>query len=281
MKKGFVAILLPFCLVFMTFVITGCDIQVRCCVPLAKYEKTVHLSEPMAAGSSFSARTHDGSIKVTGCEVADCNVTATIIARAGSFNKARELAENTKLSLKKINEKLTVKIDRPLLFNQSVDVHLDVKVPTSCNMKLITGDGDIKIENIKGMIDVKTGDGTINMSQVGEVIKAGSFDGTIRIKENKGDVSARSFDGRIIIEYANDAAGVCDISLITNDGTIDLNTPEDFSAKTEISTNDGSIHSDLPIQVTGRLSKRRLKGVIGTGEGKLYIKSGDGTIRIR
>ena len=281
MKKNFIAIMLFFCLLFIWFTATGCNIQVGCCVPWVKYEKIVHLSGPMAAGSLFSAKTQDGSIKVAGGDVTDCNVTATIVARAGSDVKARELADKTKLSLERLGSGLTVKIERPLMLNQSVDVHLDVKVPTNCDMKLITRDGDITAENIKGAIDVKTGDGTIAMSRVGEKIKARSFDGTIRIQENIGDINARSFDGRITVAYSKDAGGVCDVSLITNDGTIDLTAPENFSAKAEISTNDGLIQSDLPIQVTGKLGKKRIKGIIGTGQGRLYVKSGDGTIRIR
>jgi len=36
--------------------ITGCEI------PSAKYEITVHMSAPLAPGSSFSARTHNGAV---------------------------------------------------------------------------------------------------------------------------------------------------------------------------------------------------------------------------
>jgi hypothetical protein len=281
MKKDFATIMLSFGLLCICVAVAGCNVQIGCCVPLAKFEKIVHLSEPMAAGSSFSARTHDGQIKITGGDVTDCNVTAEIVARAGSFKKAEEIAEKTKLSLERIGNGLRVKIDRPLLLNQSIDVQLDVKVPANCDLGLITRDGDITVDNVTGAIDVKTGDGSIVMSRVGDKIKAQSFDGTIRIRENVGSVSAKSFDGKITVEYSKDADGVCDISLTTNDGTIDLKAPENFSASVEISTNDGSIQSDLPIEIAGKLSKKRIKGVIGTGRGKLYVKSGDGTIRIR
>jgi hypothetical protein len=281
MKKDVTPIMLPFCLLCICIAVAGCNVHIACCIPLAKYEKIVHLSEPMAEGSSFSARTHDGSIKVIGGDIADCNVTATIIARAGSYTQAEEIAERTKLSLERLESGLKVKVEKPLLICQSIDVQFDVKVPANCNLELITKDGDITVEDIKGIINVKTGDGTIAMSRVGDKIKARSFDGTIRIRENIGDISARSFDGRITVAYSEDAEGVCDVTLTTNDGTIDLRTPEDFSAAVEISTNDGSIHSDLPIEVAGKLSKKRIKGTIGTGRGRLYVKSGDGTIRIR
>ena len=281
MKKDIAKIILRFGLLFLWFAVAGCNIHIRCCVPLAEYKRVVHLSEPMAAGLSFSARTHDGSIKVIGGDIADCNVTATIIARAGSHSQAEKIAEKTKLSLERLSGGLKLKIEKPLLICRSIDVQLDVKVPKNCDLELVTKDGDITVENINGILDVKTGDGTLVMSRVGNKIKARSFDGTIRIKKNYGDISARSFDGKITVAYSKEAEGVCDVSLTTNDGTIDLKTPENFSANVEISTNDGTIESNLPINVAGKLSKKRIKGTIGTGLGRLYIKSGDGTIRIR
>ena len=36
----------------------------------------------MQTGSTFAAQTHNGSITIEGAEVADCNLTATIVAHA-------------------------------------------------------------------------------------------------------------------------------------------------------------------------------------------------------
>lgn len=284
MKKSFNSILLTSALISVWIAVTGCVIiRSGSPIPLAKYERTVRLSEPTATGSLLSLKSHDGRIFVAGEDTTDCNVTAIIVARAGSEIKAKQIAEQTNLRLERTGDGLTVKTRKPLMLaiNQCVDVHFDVKVPTNSNLKLNTKDGDITVENINGTIDVKTGDGKITLLHVGKKIKAHSFDGSIRIRENTGDVDVKTFDGKIDVSYSEDASGICDISLVTNDGTIDLDTPVDFSANVEISTNDGSIQSDLPIEVAGKLSRKRIKGTIGTGRGNLYIRSGDGTIRIK
>jgi len=49
----------------------------------------------------------------------------------------------------------------------------------------------------------------------------------------------------------------------------------------EVITDDGSIVTDLPVQVSGKLGKNGIKGIIGTGEGRLYIKTDDASVRIR
>ena len=63
--------------------------------------------------------------------------------------------------------------------------------------------------------------------------------------------------------------------------SIELETPPELSARVEVSTHNGSIKTDLPITVTGKLSRRRLTGPIGSGEGELYLETHNGSIRIR
>jgi len=327
MKGDFLTRILLSCLLCSLIAVAGCYIHIGYIGPMARCERTVQLSKPIAAGSLFAAKSRDGWITVTGSDVTDCNVTATIIARADSEKNARRIAEETTVKLERFGNRLTVKVGKPILMtNQSVDVQLKATVPKNCDVELGTDDGDITIENVNGKIDIKTDDGTLNLSRivggvkirgndgsinvqdvngdvklqrdgggidiqtddgtvtlsrVGGGIKVRSNDGSIRIDEVSGDVKLESDDGRITAVYSEDAGGVCNVSLITHDGAIDFTAPVDFSANVEIITDDGSINTDLPIKVTGKLGKSGIKGTIGTGEGNLYIKTDDGSIRIR
>lgn len=327
MKSGMFTRILLYCLLCSLIVVAGCYIHIRgYSYPQARYERTVQLSKPMSAGSLFAAKSNDGWINVTGGEVADCNVTATIIARADSDEKARTIAEKTKVKLEQFGSKLTVKLQKPILMmNQSVDVQVEAMVVKDCDVEVSTDDGDITIENVNGKIDVLTDDGTVRLSRIGGDIKIRSDDGSInvqefnanaklerdgwidiqtddgtvtlsrvvgnikvrsddgstRVEEVTGDVNIQSDDGRITVVYSEDAGGVCNVSLITDDAAIDLTAPANFSASAEIITDDGSINTDLPIKVTGKLGKSGIKGTIGTGEGRLYIKTDDASIRIR
>jgi DUF4097 and DUF4098 domain-containing protein YvlB len=325
MKREMLTKLLLYCLLCLLITVPGCYINVYSS-PRARYERPVQLSRPMSAGSLFAAKSNDGWITVTGGQTADCNVTATIIARADTDEKARTIAEKTKLKLEQFSNKLTVKLEKPvLLMNQSVDVQLKAMVTKDCNVELSTDDGDITIENINGEIDIKTDDGSINLSRInGDIqirgndgsiniqdvnsnvglqadkridiqtddgsitisrirgnIKVRSNDGSTGIREVAGDVDLLSDDGRITVVYSEDAGGVCNVSLVTDDAAVDFTAPPNFSASAEIITDDGSITTDLPIQVTGKLGKSGIKGKIRTGEGRLYIKTNDGLIRIR
>lgn len=327
MKSGMFTRILLYCSLCSLVAVAGCYIQIRgYSYPRARYERTVQLSRPMSAGSLFSAKSNDGRITVTGGEITDCNVTATIIVRADSDEKARSIAEKTKVKLEQFGSKLTVKLEKPILImNQSVDVQVVAMVPKSCDVELSTDDGDIAIENINGNIDIKTDDGSVSLARIaGDIkirsndgsiniqefnsdvnlqragwidiqtddgsvtmsrvvgdIKVRSNDGSTRVEEVTGDVNIQSDDGRITVVYAEDAGGVCNVSLVTDDAAVDFTAPANFSADVEVITDDGSINTDLPIKVTGKLGKSGIKGTIGTGEGRLYIKTDDGSIRIR
>ena len=328
MKRDIFTKILMYVLLCCLITMAGCEINIGgYSSPRSRYERTVQLSRPMSSGTLLSARSNDGWITVAGGDVTECSVTATIIAKANSDEKAQRIAEESEVRLEKFGSKLTVRLDKPVLrTNESVDIQFEAMVPKDCDLEVGTDDGAVTIENINGDIEIKTDDGKVNLSQIkGDVrvnsndgsitiqdvntenklqggvgwidietddgritllrivgdIKVRSNDGTVRIEEVTGDVDVQSDDGRITVIYSDGAGGIYNVSLITDDGVIDFTAPTDFSADVEVITDDGSIDTALPVKVSGKLGKSGIKGVIGTGEGRLYIKTDDGSIRIR
>ncbi|MBN2457020.1 MAG: DUF4097 family beta strand repeat protein [Sedimentisphaerales bacterium] len=282
MKNDFFAKMLLSCLVCSLAAVAGCCIQIGCGVPLAKYERTVQLSEPMPAGSVFTAQTHNGSITITGAGVPDCNVTATIIARAGSEEDARRVAEETRIKLESFGKKLALKIERPrFLLNQSVQVNLNAKVPNRIDAELTTHNGALKIKNITGQVNGTTHNSKVVAERLCGTIKLRAHNGSISCKETSGDVKLKTHNGRINAAYSEDASPVCDASLITHNGSINFTAPASFSTTVDVSTHNGSINTELPITVIGKVSRRKLSGTIGTGQGKLNLETHNGSIRLR
>jgi translation initiation factor IF-1 len=327
MKKDILKGILLYSLLCCFINVTGCVIHISgYSPPRSRYERTVELSRPMPAGTLFSGKSNDGWITITGGDVTECSVAATIIARAASDEKARRIAEESMVKLEKSGSKLTVKLEKPVLWtNESVDIQFMAMLPKDCNVEVGTDDGDITTENINGNIEIKTDDGKVSLSKIsGDVrvtsndgsvtiqdvntndklrkddgwidiqtddgriilsriignIKVRSNDGSSRIEDVAGDVNVQSDDGRITVIYREGAGGVFDISMVTDDGAVDFKAPANFSANVEVIT-DGSVYTDLPVKVLGKLGKNGIKGIIGTGEGRLYIKTDDGSVRIR
>jgi hypothetical protein len=248
----------------------------------AKYERTMQLSAPLSSGSTFEAQTHNGSITINGADVTECNMTATIVTRAATDEEARELSDQVNVTLVPSGNRLTVKIDRPTnLINKSVSVSLDVKVPNQTNLKLITHNGSVEISDITGQLDATTHNGKVACERISGTTTFETHNGSVTCNEISGSTKLKSHNGSVKAFYTSTAPSACDISMVTNNGGIELKTPPSLSAKIDVSTHNGSINTDLPITVSGKISKSKLTGTIGAGEGQLHLETYNGSIRIR
>ena len=269
------------CLLCLVMFMAGC-ISIGGCLMQAKYERTVQLSAPLSPGSAFEAQTHNGSITINGADVADCNMTATIVARAATDEEAQELAEKIKVTLVPSGNRLITKIDKPTrLINKSVSVSLDVEVPNQTDLELITHNGGVVLSDIMGKINATTHNGKVTTENVTGTSVLKTHNGSVTCNEISGDSQLISHNGSVKAFYSGSAASICNISMTTHNGSIELATPPDYSAHVKASTNNGSINTDLPITVTGKVSKSKLTGTIGAGEGELYLETHNGSIRIR
>jgi DUF4097 and DUF4098 domain-containing protein YvlB len=248
----------------------------------AKYERTVQLSSPMSPGSSFEAQTHNGSIEIAGANITDCNITATIIGRARTEEDAQKLAERTTVRLESFGGGLIARIDKPtFLTNQSVSVSLDVQVPIESDLELTTHNGSVEIRNITGWLNGTTHNGKIIAERISGTAELHTHNGLVTCREISGDSQLKSHNGSIKVYYNESAPSICDISIITYNGGIEIEAPSNFSGEFNASTHNGSIRTDLPITIVGKISKSKLTGKIGTGRGKLHLETHNGSIRVQ
>jgi hypothetical protein len=248
-----------------------------------KHEKIMELKEPLTTGGSFEAETHNGSITIRGEDVSTCNVKATIIARAKTKEKAQEIAEKVIIELEPSDNKIVTRVEKPkAVWTQSynISVNLDVTVPNEVNLELTTHNGPIEIENINGEINNKTHNGSIKTTRVSGTIKLKTHNGSITCNEISGKTELRTHNGKVNASYSKTAVPICDISMITHNGGIKFIAPPEFSATVDISSHNGSIESDLPILIKGKISGNNIEGTIGKGEGKLYLRTHNGAIKI-
>jgi hypothetical protein len=252
------------------------------CTPKAKYERTVRLSEPLPAGSLFEAQTHNGYINITGTDVAQCSLTATIIAKADTEEDAQKLAEEVKVELIPSDNKLTAKIEKPKSASgKHVSVSLDVTVPNQTSTDLTTHNGALNIKGLTGQLNGTTHNGEVTAEKISGTAELQTHNGSVICEEVSGDMELQTHNGSVNASYSAAAPSVCNVSIVTHNGDVSLITPPDFSSKVDVSTHNGSINTDLPVTVIGKVTKRKLAGTIGTGEGELYLETHNGSIKIK
>jgi hypothetical protein len=229
----------------------------------AKYERTDRLAANLTPGSIFAVETNVGSINVTGLDVTDCNVTAKICVKAPTDEEAQDIADQIKIALEQDGKTLTVKTSKPRLkMRRSISISFDITVPKQTVLELGCDVGNIQVINIT------------------EKIKAETDVGQITCEEVSGDINVKADVGTIKIIYSKTAPAACNAAISTDVGSIDLTAPPNCSAVVHAETNVGSITSGQPLTLTGKIGKN-LNGTMGAGEGKLYLKTNVGSIKIR
>ena len=270
------------------------------CIPTEKYERTVQLTESLEPGKEFATLTHNGTITVTGADITQCDITATIIGKANTVEDAQKIAEQVEIKFHRSGDKLTAKIEKPTLIdNKYVTVNLVVAVPGHTSLDLITHNGEVRIDNITGRTKAQTHNGAVSARSItGETILAThngrvscqqvtgnmqllTHNGEISCKEVSGDVQLTTHNGGIQVAYSNNASGAINAKMETHNGGIELKSPSGLSAKLDASTHNGSIHTDVPVTIVGKLNKKNIKGTIGDGQGSLYLKTHNGSINIK
>jgi len=218
---------------------------------------TVSLDVKVPVQTSLALGTDDGSVRIT-------SITGDVDARTSDGSiEAEAIKGNAKL------RSSDGSITGTRLDTGTLDLH--------------TNDGRIKISDASAKTcTAKTSDGNITLTDVhAESIAAETSDSTIRCQRIAADrVECHTSDGSIYIDYAQDAPKAPNVTATTSDGGITFIAPPGLSATIDASTNDGSIHTSLPITVEGKVGKS-LSGTVGGGEGKIHLRTHDGSITIR
>ena len=225
MKTNYLTRISLVCLLCISAVITGCCINIGCW-PRAKYEKTEQLSAPFAPGQTLDVQTNVGSITVTGADVSTCDVTATITAKARTTEKARKLAEETKIKLESTGDKLKVKVKKPPMADKdAICVSFDITVPKQTELQLASNVGEIHVSNITEPIEAETNVGTITCREI------------------TGHVDLTTNVGEVTVAYSDTAPSACNADIKIDIGEINFTAPPDLSAHVNVSANIGSIET--------------------------------------
>jgi DUF4097 and DUF4098 domain-containing protein YvlB len=170
-------------------------------------------------------------------------------------------------------------------------------------IKLKSSSGGINLSEASGGdYDVHTSYGSIKAdSLTTELLKLHSGSGSIDLRQASADstdlftsygritcwqlttseFSAETGSGNINITCSDLAPSEINANVVTSYGSVDFQAPPDFAGRVDMSTDYGTVDTQLPITTSGKISKKKLAGIVGRGNGKLYLKTSSGSIKIR
>ena len=171
------------------------------------------------------------------------------------------------------------------------------------DLKLKTSSGKIRLSNASfGDCNAHTSYGSVESDQLkGKSIKLHSGSGSINLTDSSADttnlttsygritcrqittneITAKSGSGDLDIACSDSTPDEIVADLVTSYGTIDFAAPQNFTGQVDMSTSYGSIRTNRPITVSGQISKKKLKGTIGEGNGRLHLQTSSGSINLQ
>ncbi len=135
-----------------------------------------------------------------------------------------------------------------------------VRVVAGGGYDLDTSSGGVTLSGATGRVVIESGFGDVSITDATDV--------TLAVHSSSGQLS---FAGTL---------GAGPHSLRTNFGDVVLKLPADTEATLDLDTNFGSLHSDLPVTLSGAADATHWQGTLGGGGPRLTVHTSSGSIRI-
>jgi DUF4097 and DUF4098 domain-containing protein YvlB len=245
--------------------------------------------------------TFDGAI-----EVRSSSDVKTVIVEIEKRGPTKEGLDQLRVEVKQDANRIEIEVKRPARevvsfgIGSSPSAKLIVTMPRDGNVTARSGDGSIRIDEVRGRLELHTGDGSIRGRDISGQMTFSTGDGSVTLDSANGDLDVDTGDGSVSVSgklgtvklHTGDGsitfradAGTSmkdDWSMTTGDGSISLYLPSDFDAELDAHTGDGSIRSELKLPAGGdEDSRRTLRGKLGAGGKILKVRTNDGSIRLK
>jgi hypothetical protein len=221
--------------------------------PAGPYQERIEESYTTADAPSLQIDNFAGNVSIRAGESGTIQVVATKRA-----SRSRDLSV-IGVGIHEKEGGLVIKTGRPLSRGNAA-VDLEITTPADSHLDLELGAGNILVQGLSGGVEASVGAGNIGMDDVTGELGASSGAGTINVRGASGPVRLNNGTGTIV--YRGTPQGHCRFN--TGAGAIALELPTSPNVTLDLKTDVGTIEVKCPVD--GQVSKRRVQGVIGTGD---------------
>lgn len=232
---------------------------------------------------AMEVRTHNGSITFDGQPAGITEAFVDVTVRAGGLTHA---------DAEKALEAIDVYVERGDADAQRIgwkwkgvkkstwraQVSFDIKAPGRLSFEGRTHNGAIKIKGVLGEVRVATHNGTVNVESRDGRLHAETHNGSIVAAYMGDDLTLMTHNGRVTADLK--LCGTLKGSVTTHNGSVEIVAGDGMSAQLTCRTHNGSIRCDVPLNKS-HFWRRKLIGMIGSGEGDLEVTTHNGSVHIR
>lgn len=278
------------------WLVAGCDVTVGVHSNGLSYVEREKKEFQVTGTPDISLATFDGAIEIRAWDRSEVSIE---IEKRGA---SKEAVGQIEVKATQSGNRITLEVRQPdegahFGFSRSRSARLVASVPRQANVDARSGDGSIEIERVAGKTKLDSGDGSVKVTETSGELRAHTGDGSItldrvdgRIDADTGDgsitldgrlegVRLKTGDGSIRVKAGAGSRMAEDWEIHTGDGSVTIDIPEPFDANLDAATGDGSV-SVSSLSVKGEISRKSVRGQIGSGGRSLHVSTGDGGITI-
>jgi len=224
----------------------------------AEVKAEFHRTFTLPASGRVSLENINGGVTITGWDRNEVQIDA--VKKANSQQKLDE----AKIEVEASNDAVRIRTKYPEghTNNNPATVTYEVHVPRNARL-----DG----------IDLVNG--SLTVSQFGGNLKANLVNGSSNIHDLAGRTDLSSVNGSVNAFYRS-LNNVTEIRLKSVNGAVKLGLPASPNADVSVSTVNGGITTEFPLQVQGKFMGRHIDGKLGNGGTKIEISNVNGAIHI-
>ena len=224
----------------------------------AQVTEEFHRTVPLSANGRIALDNINGNVTIAGWERNEVQIDA--VKKASNQQKLDEAR---------------IEVD-----GSGDSVHIRTRYPegrTNNNPATVTY--QLRVPRVARLDSISLVNGSLDVSQVSGDIKADLVNGKANAHDLAGRAELSSVNGTINAYYRT-LDNVTGIELKSVNGSVRLGLPSSPNADVRVSTVNGGITTDFPLQVQGKFMGRHLDGKLGNGGTRIEISNVNGSVHI-
>ena len=214
------------------------------------------------AGGRFEVVKVNGQVQVEGTAGSEVSVRAERIAKASTDESAKELLSKVEIAETRTADGVKLETKAPKNWGRGgVEVRYFVKVPAGLRVVAQTTNGGIKLATLPNQVTASTTNGGVSGTDLSGAVEATTTNGGIDLKFGavaEGGIKAETVNGGVVVMVPKTAKANLHASVV----------------------NGGLSVGDLPVEVIGEQSRRRLEGKLNGGGPRIEIGAVNGGVRL-
>jgi DUF4097 and DUF4098 domain-containing protein YvlB len=224
----------------------------------AQVTEEFHRTLPLSSNGRVSLDNVNGGVTITGWERNEVQIDA--VKKASNQQKLDEARIEVEAS--------------------SDSVHIRTRYPEGHNNNNpATVTYELHVPRVARLDGINLVNCSLNVSQVSGDIKASLVNGKTTVRDLAGRAEISSVNGTINAYYKS-LDNVRGIELKSVNGSVSLGLPASPNADVSVSTVNGGITTDFPLQVQGKFMGRHIDGKLGNGGTRIEISNVNGSVHI-